>query len=143
MLRRNLNLHWKSRLASSANALVSVGLLVSLVYCSSSCLPGLHPGSPSTEVSSTLSGAVSQGVATGDVTSDSALVWLRTDGPAQGEVRFATVDNWERFESAGAQQQSSVKTEQFTSQKEQDFTLKVPLEGLSPTTRYRYDIRII
>jgi len=70
-------------------------------------------------------------------------VWLRTDGPAQGEVRFATVDNWERFESAGAQQQSSVKTEQFASKKEQDFTVKVPLEGLLPTTRYRYDIRII
>ena len=86
---------------------------------------------------------MSQGGATGDVTSRTALVWLRTDGPAQGEVRFATVNDWERVESAAAQPQSLLKTEQFTSKKEQDFTLRIPLEGLLPATRYRYEVRII
>ena len=99
--------------------------------------------SPLDKASPSLTGAVSHGVATGDVTSDSALVWFRTDGPAQVEVRFATVNDWERFELGGAQQQSSMKSEQFSTKEEQDFTLKVPLTGLSPATRYRYDVRTL
>ena len=143
MLRSNLNLYRKSQLASLAVALVSVGFLLSVVNCSSLSHPGLNTGGPFAEASPSLTGAVSQGVATGDVTSHTALVWLRTEGPAQGQVRFATLNDWERFASGGAQQQSSVKTEQFTSKKEQDFTLKIPLDGLLPATRYRYDIHII
>ena len=88
-------------------------------------------------------GAVSHGIATGDVTSDSAVVWFRTDGPAQVEVRFSTVKNWEQSELGGAQQQPSMKTEQFATNKEQDFTVKVPLTGLIPATRYRYEVRTI
>ena len=142
MDRSKLNLYRKSQLASLAIALISVGFLLSVVNCSSSSHSGLDAGSRLAETPPSLSGAVSQGVATGDVTSRTALVWLRTDGPAQGEVRFATVNDWEQFKSGGAQQPSSVKTVQFTSQKEQDFTLKVSLDGLLPNTRYRYDIRI-
>ena len=143
MLRRDLDLKKKSRFTDPAITLISIGLLLSVVNCSSPSHPGVLPGSPFDTASSSLTGAVSHGVASGDVTSDAALVWLRTDGPAQVEVRFATVNDWERFESGGAQQQSSVKTEQFATKKEQDFTLKVPLEGLIPATRYRYDVRTI
>lgn len=99
--------------------------------------------SPFETSSSSWTGAVSHGIAIGDVTSDSAVVWFRTDGPAQVEVRFATVKNWEQFELGGAQQQSLMKTEQFSTNKEQDFTVKVPLTGLVPATRYRYDVRTI
>ena len=116
MHRGNLNLEWKSQFASSAIALVSVGFLLSGVNCSSLCHPRVDAGGPFAETSPSLTGAVSQGIATGDVTSRTALVWLRTDGPAQGEVRFATVDDWEKFKSGGAQQLSSVRTVQFTSQ---------------------------
>jgi alkaline phosphatase D len=99
--------------------------------------------SPPNKTTSSLTGAVSHGIATGDVSSDSALVWFRTDGPAQVEVRFTTVNDWERFVLGGAQQQSSMKTEQFFTKEEQDFTLTVPLKGLSPATRYRYEVRTI
>lgn len=143
MLRNNLEAKWRSQFINPAITFISVGLLLSVVNCSSSSHPGLPPDSPLANPSSSLTGAVSHGVATGDVTSDAALVWLRTDGPAEVEVRFATVHNWERFELGGTQEQSSVKTERFITKKEQDFTLKVPLEGLTPATRYRYEVRAI
>lgn len=92
---------------------------------------------------SSSTGAVSHGLATGDVTSDSALVWFRTDGPAQVEVRFAAVKDWEQVELGGAQHQSLRQTVSFSTKEEQDFTAKVPLTGLVPATRYRYDVRTI
>ena len=141
MIRLNeLKMQWKSQLVSSANALVSVGFVLAAVNCSSPRHPGLDAASPL--ASSPLTGAVSHGVATGDVTSRSALVWFRTDGPAEGEVHFGTVQDWERSAPKG-QQESSVKTIHFTSKKEQDFTLKIALERLLPAMPYRYDIRII
>jgi alkaline phosphatase D len=143
MVRSDLSLKMISRITSPSIMLISMGLLFSVVNCSSPSHPGSHPGSPSDTASSSLTGAVSHGVATGDVTSDAAVIWLRTDGPAQIEVRFAPLNNWEQFQLGGAQQQSLVKVEQFTTKKEQDFTLKVPLEGLIPATRYRYDVRTI
>jgi alkaline phosphatase D len=82
-----------------------------------------------------LSGAVSHGVATGDVTSESAVLWFRTEGPAQVEVSFATVHDWE--------QSGRVETEQVSTEADQDFTMKVPLTGLHPATRYRYVVRTI
>lgn len=143
MLRSYPSLERKSRFTDPAIILISIGLWLSVVNCSSPSLPGFPQDSPFDKASPSLTGAVSHGVATGDVTSDTALVWLRTDGPTQVEFRFDTVNNWERFELGGAQRQPSVKTEQFTTKKEQDFTLKVPLEGLIPATRYRYDVRTI
>jgi alkaline phosphatase D len=86
---------------------------------------------------------VSHGIATGDVTSDAAVVWFRTDGSAQVEVRVATVKNWELSVPGEAPQQSLMKTELVTTNNEQDFTVKVPLTGLIPATRYRYDVRTI
>ena len=80
-------------------------------------------------------GAVSHGVATGDVTSDSAVLWFRTDGPAQVEVRFAAVEEWDRA--------PRLKTDFYSTTTGQDFTMRVPLTGLRPATRYRYRVRTI
>jgi alkaline phosphatase D len=77
------------------------------------------------------------------VTNDSAVVWFRTDGPAQVEVRVATVQAWEQSELGQMQPPSSMKIEQFATKKEQDYTVKVPLTGLIPATRYRYNVRTI
>lgn len=80
-------------------------------------------------------GAVSHGVATGDVTSEAAVLWFRTDGPAQAEVRIAAVNEWERT--------PYVKADRFSTTAAQDFTLQVPLTGLRPATRYRYVVQPI
>lgn len=80
-----------------------------------------------------LRGAVSHGVATGDVTSAAAVLWFRTEGPAQVEVRFAAVQDWEHA--------ARMKTEQVSTEADHDFTMKLPLTGLHPATRYRYRVR--
>ena len=116
MPRTNLKLQWNFPFGHSTTLLATVSLVMS---CSLS--PHGLQGDTST-------GAISHGVASGDVTSHSALIWFRSDGPAQGQVRIATIADWERFESGNAQQQSSLKTEQFASRKEHDFTVKVPVE---------------
>jgi phosphodiesterase/alkaline phosphatase D-like protein len=84
----------KSSFTNLSITLISIGLLFSLVNCGSPSHPGLRSDSPSDTASASSTGAVSHGVATGDVTSDAAVIWLRTNGPAQVEVRFAPV-NWE------------------------------------------------
>jgi len=101
-------------------------------YCLNS---PLDQASTSDRAIASLTGAVSHGVATGDVTSDSAVLWFRTDGPAQIEVRFAAVHEWE--------QAARVKTERVFMKADQDFTMKLPLTGLRPATRYRYVVRTI
>ena len=130
----NLTVQWNCLFAISTPILAIVTLLLSVTNCSSSSSSGLHPD--------ILTGSISHGVASGDVTSNSALIWLRTDGPAQGQVRLATIADWERVGSGNAQQ-PSLKTVQFSSAKEHDFTVKVPIEGLISATRYHYDIQII
>ncbi|MGC4097333.1 MAG: alkaline phosphatase D family protein [Nitrospira sp.] len=82
-----------------------------------------------------LTGSVSHGVATGDVTSDSAVLWFRTDGPAHMEIRFAAVHEWEDA--------ARVKIERVFTEADHDFTVKFPLTGLRPATRYRYVVRTI
>lgn len=139
MSRISMRLAWRCRF-SSAITVLSIGLFLSVANCTPSH-PGLRTDSPN--AASSVTGALSQGVATGDVTNHSALVWFRTDGPAQVEVRFATVNDWQRFASGDKQYQSSITTEQFTTKKEQDFTLKIPYEGLRPATRYRYEVHTI
>ena len=131
MPRTDLKLQWNFPFADFTILLAAVSLVMS---CSLS---------PQGIQQDSLTGVISHGVASGDVTSNSALIWVRTDGPAQGQVRVVTTADWERFESGKAQQQSSVNTEEFASRKEHDFTVKVPIEGLIPATRYRYDIRIM
>jgi alkaline phosphatase D len=69
---------------------------------------------------------LAQGVASGDVTSRSARVWLRTSGAARVEIEWVPDG-----EGTGR----SLVT---TTSSEQDFTATVRLDGLSPGTRYRY-----
>lgn len=91
--------------------------------------------SSSKMATASLTGAISHGVATGDVTSDSAVLWFRTEGSTQVEVSFAAVHDWD--------QSTHVKTEQFSTEADQDFTFKLPLTGLRPATRYRYVVRSV
>ncbi|MBS0151249.1 MAG: alkaline phosphatase D family protein [Nitrospira sp.] len=101
-------------------------------YCLNS---SLDPASAFDKASVQSTGAVSHGIATGDVTSDAAVLWFRTDGPAQVEVHFAAVDDWERA--------SRLKTDRFSTNAAQDFTMQVQLAGLRPATHYRYVVQTI
>ncbi len=85
---------------------------------------------------------LSQGVAVGDVSSQSALLWLRTDGPASVQIEWATVSRWERASKLATVVAPVSSTAAISTTSETDYTLTIPLEGLSPATRYRYHVLV-
>jgi alkaline phosphatase D len=107
-----------------------------LAACEPSYKPGLPPGSPFVDQGPA---HVTHGVAAGDVTADSALIWTRTTGPAQ--VRVTWQRDEERVghngtaEPAGASATASAVADR-------DFTVLVPVQGLTPDTRYRYRVEV-
>jgi len=76
--------------------------------------------------------ALAEGVATGQVGSGSALVWTRTHGPARVQIEWTP----ENGQSAVALFRSAA----MTTAADRDFTVTIPLEGLTPATAYRYRI---
>lgn len=85
---------------------------------------------------------LSQGVAVGDVSSQSALLWLRTNGPALVQIEWATVSGWERASKLATVVAPVSRTVSIITTSERDYTLTIPLEGLSPATRYRYHVLV-
>ncbi len=83
-----------------------------------------------------------QGVAVGDVGSQSALLWLRTDGPASVQIEWATVSRWERASKLATVVAPVPRTASIMTTAETDYTLIIPLEDLSPATRYRYHVLV-
>jgi alkaline phosphatase D len=81
-----------------------------------------------------------QGVAIGDVSSQGALLWLRTDGAALVRVEWASLSGWEQASTSATVVAPVSKTALLKTGAETDYTLIVPLEGLSPSTRYRYHV---
>ena len=77
--------------------------------------------------------SVSHGVASGDVTPNSALVWARaTRGPAQMHVEYDT--------DPGFTNPQSVQTGPGSVITDTDFTAKIKLDQLTPDTRYYYRV---
>ncbi len=83
-----------------------------------------------------------QGIAVGDVTSQSALLWLRTDGPMMVQVEWAPVAAWDVVSKMATAVAPVARSPLFTTGSESDFTLAVPLEGLTPATRYRLYVSV-
>ena len=83
-----------------------------------------------------------QGVAVGDVSSQSALLWVRTDGPASIQIEWATVSGWERASKFVTVMAPVSRTAVIATTVETDYTLTIPLEGLSSATRYRYHVLV-
>ena len=83
-----------------------------------------------------------QGMAVGDVGSQSALLWLRTDGPASVQIEWATVSRWERSSILATVLAPVSRTAIIMTTAETDYTLTIPLEDLSPATRYRYHVLV-
>ncbi len=112
--------------------------LVSLSSCAATHREGLPPGSPFAETAAASANLLPQGIAVGDVTSRSALLWLRTDGPMMVQIEWAPVATWDLVSKMGTAVAPVARTPLFTTGQETDFTLTIPIEGLTPATRYRY-----
>jgi phosphodiesterase/alkaline phosphatase D-like protein/glycerophosphoryl diester phosphodiesterase len=70
------------------------------------------------------------GVASGDVTSSSAIVWTRTNQESQVNVEFSTDPDLTTDAFASSANAASAN----------DFTAQVKLDGLNPSTRYYYRV---
>lgn len=77
---------------------------------------------------------ITHGVAVGDVTSDSAVVWARSDREALLAVSY-------QREDGGAGRQESTSTSPAS--EATDFTVQVELEGLLPATRYPFEVAFV
>jgi len=115
-----------------------VAMIVTISGCVSPSREGLPPGSPFTETNTVSTNLLPQGIAMGDVTSQSALLWLRTDGPMMVQIEWAPVAVWNRVSKMGTAVAPVARTSLFVTSQETDFTLTIPVEGLAPATRYRW-----
>jgi alkaline phosphatase D len=119
------------------------GLLVSLsVNCAAPLQAGLDPNNPSKESVVLVEDLLPQGIAVGDVGSNSALLWVRTDGPAIVQVEWATPSAWETISKMATVVAPVARTARLSTDADSDFTLTIRLEDLSPATRYRYHILV-
>lgn len=110
--------------------------LISLSSCTSASREGLPPGSPFAETAAT--DLLPQGIAVGDVTSQSALLWVRTDGPMMVQFEWAPVAAWDIVSKMATAVAPVARSPLFTTGLETDFTLAISIEGLTPATRYRF-----
>lgn len=111
---------------------VLVLVLLACGGCAGAKQPAVPAGKPdSDEWVAITTVPLPSGVASGDVTSRSARVWLRTSGPAQVEVE------WTRQGGDGSPGRSLV----LSTSRDRDFTATAHVEHLQPATRYRYVVR--
>lgn len=73
---------------------------------------------------------LTHGIASGDVTASSAVIWARASGRAQMHVEVAANPSFRRVKSS-----RSAKASEAT-----DFTAQLRLRGLDPDTRYWYRV---
>lgn len=110
--------------------------------CVSASREGLPPGSPFADPATATSNPLPQGMAVGDVTSHSALLWLRTEGPIAVQVEWASVAAWELMSKMATVRSPAARTPVFVTSPYTDFTRTIVLDGLMPATRYRYHVLV-
>jgi alkaline phosphatase D len=122
--------------------LLLLAALVSFSSCAATHREGLPPGSPFAETAAISTNLLPQGIAVGDVTSQSALLWLQTNRPMVVQVEWAPVAAWDVVSKMATAVAPVARSPLFTTGSESDFTLAVPLEGLTPATRYRLYVSV-
>ncbi len=120
----------------------SLALASFLVSCALFADESVRPSSSFEERSFLASDRLPQGVAVGDVSSHRALLWLRTDGPASVQIEWAPLSVWETASKQATVVAPVPSTTFMATTEETDYTLTVPLEGLSPATHYQYHVTI-
>ena len=127
---------------------IAAGLFIVLVSCAPTYKEGLPPGGPFVEVAYAPITPFPQGIASGDVTEDGAVIWTRSEGPrtiqaewweeeeegTHADVSEVTQAQSKRPQQVGARQTSALQATGVAN----DYTVKVHLTGLRPSTRYRY-----
>ncbi|HET9961077.1 MAG TPA: alkaline phosphatase D family protein [Nitrospiraceae bacterium] len=118
--------------------IVAVAAFACVAAANLSCGPSyreeLPPGSPFLHTANEPASLFPQGVAIGDVTSTSAIVWLRTARPAPVLVEYRPK---ERPLGAEEWAQSKVwRSLEGDTEPGRDLTLKLELSGLEPATSY-------
>ncbi len=83
-----------------------------------------------------------QGIAIGDVSSQRALLWVRTDGAAVVRVEWAPLSVSEQAIESATVVPPIPRTLLFKTGAETDYTLTILLEGLTPSTHYRYHVAV-
>jgi alkaline phosphatase D len=93
-------------------------------------LPSLYVEASAQQINNTTSFEITHGIASGDVTDESAIIWSRVnDQPAQMNVEYDTNANFTNPLSKTAQADSTT-----------DFTAQAKLDGLKPDTPYYYRV---
>lgn len=117
-------------------------LTSSLVGCVSPSREGLPSNSPFGEPVVLDADLLPQGIAVGDVSATSVVLWVRTDGPAMVQVEWATPSLWKKVATLGTAMAPVSRTAPLTTTGGTDYTLSIPLTGLAPANRYRYHVLI-
>jgi alkaline phosphatase D len=120
---------------------------ISAVFsCVSASREGLPPGSPFADsvvsVATVGGNPLPQGTAVGDVTSQSALLWLRTGEPQAVQIEWASVEAWNLMSKMATIRSPAARTGVFVTSADTDYTLTIPLDDLAPATRYRYHVLV-
>ncbi len=68
------------------------------------------------------------GCVVGDVTSNEALIWVKTQGPQDVRILYGTDKKWRNFQ----------ETFLISTSADRDFTARISLNNLTPQTRYLY-----
>jgi alkaline phosphatase D len=93
-------------------------------------------------VAATGANPLPQGIAVGDVTSQSALLWLRTEGPQAVQIEWASVAAWDLMSKMASIRSPAARTAVFVTSAGRDYTLTIPLDGLASATRYHYHVLV-
>lgn len=110
--------------------------------CVSPSREGLPPGGPFADEAELQTPSLPDGTAVGDITDHSAELWLKTDGPKQIQVEWASVDAWKRISAMASVQSPARRMPPVVMTPETDYTTTVSFEQLSPGTRYRYYVLV-
>lgn len=123
--------------------LLSLSLLtVVQLSCVSPSRQGLPPNSPFGDSVVLAADLLPQGIAVGDVSATSAVLWVRTNGPATVEVEWATPAMWDMASKLATAMAPVPRTAPLTTTAATDYTLSLPLSRLASATRYRYHVLI-
>ena len=117
-------------------------LAVVPLSCVSPSREGLPPNSPFGDSVVLAADLLPQGIAVGDVSATSALLWVRTNGPVTVQVEWATPTLWKKVSQLGTAIAPVSRTAELVATADTDYTLSIPLPELAPATRYRYHVLI-